>query len=46
MDRIRLSTTINEKLLKELKILAVKENKRLNEVLEEAIETYLKTKNN
>lgn len=44
MQKARLSTTIDEKLLKDLKILAVKENKKLNAVLEEAIKNYLDLK--
>ena len=40
--RIRYSTTLNETLLEELKIRAIKEKKRINELLEQAIKDYLK----
>ncbi len=40
--RIRYSTTLDEKLLEDLKIRAIKEKKRINDLLEQAIKEYLK----
>jgi len=40
-DKAWISTTINEKLLEEFKILAVKQKKKLNQLLEEAIRDLL-----
>jgi hypothetical protein len=39
--RIRYSTTLDEKILEELKIRAIKEKKRINDILEQAIKEYL-----
>lgn len=41
-DRIPYNTTLNKDLLKRLKILSIEENKRQNDLLEEAIEEFLK----
>jgi len=40
--RIRYSTTLNDDLLEKIKIRAIKEKKRINDLLEEAIKDYLK----
>jgi len=40
--RIKFTTTIDEQLLKEIKIKAVKENKNVNAIIEELIIKYLK----
>ena len=41
-ERIHYNTTLDVKLLKKLKFLSIEENKRHNELLEEAIELLLK----
>jgi len=41
-ERIHYNTTLDVKLLKKLKFLSIEENKRHNELLEEAIELVLK----
>lgn len=41
-NRIPYNTTIDSKILKQLKILSVEENKRHNDLLEEAIQDLLK----
>lgn len=41
-NRIYYSTTLNIALLKQLKFLAIEENKRHNDLLEEAIQDLLK----
>jgi hypothetical protein len=40
--RIQFNTPIDESLLKRLKILAIEKNSRLNDLLEQAIEDFLK----
>lgn len=40
--RLRINTTMDETLLKELKIVAIQEEKKVNEILEEATKMYLK----
>jgi hypothetical protein len=40
--RVRYSTTLEEQLLEDLKIRAIKEKKRINDLLEQAIKDYLK----
>lgn len=40
--RIKFTTTIDEQLLKEIKIKAVKEDKNVNAIIEELIIKYLK----
>ena len=40
--RVRYSTTLDDDLLEKLKIRAIKEKKRINDLLEEAIKDYLK----
>ena len=40
--RVRYSTTLDDALLEKLKIRAIKEKKRINDLLEEAIKDYLK----
>ncbi len=40
-ERIHYNTTLDVKLLKKLKFLSIEENKRHNELLEEAIELLL-----
>ena len=40
--RVRYSTTLNDDLLEKLKIRAIKEKRRINELLEQAIKDYLK----
>lgn len=44
MKKIKFTTTISEKLLKEIKIQAIKENKSVSEILEILIIQYLKEK--
>lgn len=44
MKREKINTTMDKELLKVLKILAIEEGKRLNDILEEACISYLKTK--
>lgn len=39
--RDRLNTTIDKELLEQAKIKAIKEGKRLNDILEEALREYL-----
>ncbi len=39
--RVKFTTSLNEELLKELKLLAVKQGKKNNELLEEAIKLLL-----
>ena len=41
-NRVPYNTTIDYELLKQLKLLSVEENKRHNDLLEEAIEDLLK----
>ena len=41
MKKVKFSTTLNENLIKELKIKAIQENKNVNEILEELIKNYL-----
>lgn len=41
MVRKRFATTVDEELLTALKILAIKRNKNVNEILEELIKDYL-----
>lgn len=41
MARKRFTTTVDEELLTALKILAIKINKNVNEILEELIKDYL-----
>jgi len=40
--RVRYSTTLDDDMLEKLKIRAIKEKKRINDLLEEAIKDYLK----
>ena len=40
--KVRFTTTINEELLKKIKVKAVKEGKNVNEIMEELFEEYLK----
>ena len=40
--RVRYSTTLDDDVLEKLKIRAIKEKKRINDLLEEAIKDYLK----
>lgn len=42
MTKARLATNIDEELLKQLKIRAIQENKKVNELLEDMIKKYLK----
>jgi len=42
MEKILYNTRVDKELLKEFKILAIKEEKRQNELLEEAIQDLLK----
>jgi ribosomal protein L13 len=42
MDRILYNTRLEKELIKEFKILAIKQEKRQNELLEEAIKDLLK----
>jgi hypothetical protein len=44
MERERVNTTMNKELIKVLKILAIEEGRRLNDLLEEACILYLKGK--
>ena len=41
MKKVKFTTTLNEELIKELKIKAIQENKNVNEILEELIKKYL-----
>ena len=41
MKKVKFSTTLNENLIKDLKIKAIEENKNVNEILEELIKDYL-----
>lgn len=41
-NRIPYNTTLDKDILKRLKLLSVEENKRQNDLLEEAIEEFLK----
>lgn len=40
--KVKFTTTIDEQLLKEIKIKAVKEDKNVNDIIEELIRKYLK----
>ena len=40
--KVRFTTTINEELLKKIKVKAVKEGKNVNEIMEELFKEYLK----
>ena len=40
--KVRFATTINEELLKKIKVKAVEEGKNVNEIMEELFEEYLK----
>lgn len=40
--KVRFTTTINEELLKKIKVKAVEEGKNVNEIMEELFEEYLK----
>jgi hypothetical protein len=44
MEKERINTTVNPILLKKLKHIAVEENKRVNQVLEEALTVYFEVK--
>ena len=41
MKKVKFNTTLNENLIKDLKIKAIEENKNVNEILEELIKDYL-----
>ena len=41
MKKVKFSTTLNENLIKDLKIKAIEDNKNVNEILEELIKDYL-----
>ena len=41
MKKVKFSTTLNENLIKDLKIKSIEENKNVNEILEELIKDYL-----
>lgn len=41
MKKVKFTTTLNENLIKDLKIKAIEENKNVNEILEELIKGYL-----
>lgn len=41
MKKVKFSTTLNENLIKDLKIKAIEENQNVNEILEELIKDYL-----
>ena len=41
VKRVKFTTSLNEELLKELKVLAIKQGKKNNELLEEAIKLLL-----
>ena len=40
--KVRFTTTIDEELLKKIKVKAVEEEKNVNEIMEELFEEYLK----
>lgn len=40
--KVRFTTTINEELLKKIKVRAIEERKGVNEIMEELFEEYLK----
>ncbi len=41
-EKVRFTTTIDEELLKKIKIKAIKEGRNVNEIMEELFEEYLK----
>ena len=41
MKKVKFSTTLNENLIKDLKIKAIEENQNVNAILEELIKDYL-----
>lgn len=43
-NRITVNTTLDETLIKEIKILAIQEGKRMNDLIEEAIKAFLAKK--
>jgi predicted HicB family RNase H-like nuclease len=43
--RVGFTTTLEEKLIAEIKIEAIKQGKNVNDILEELIEKYLKERN-
>ena len=44
--RVKFTTNINEELLKEVKMTAIKEGRNVNEIIEEQLEKYLEEGNN
>ena len=40
--KVRFTTTINEELLKKIKVRAIEEGKNVNEIIEELLQEYLK----
>ncbi len=40
--KVKFTTTIDEELLKKIKVLAIEEGKNVNEIIEELFEEYLK----
>ena len=44
--KVKFTTNINEKLLKEVKMKAIEEGRNVNEIIEELLEKYLEEGNN
>lgn len=42
--KVKFTTNINEKILKEIKMEAIKENRNVNEIIEELLKKYLEGK--